>query len=143
MNKLQNKVAVITGANSGIGLATAKLFLKQGAKLVLAGRRENALREATKDLKGEYITVVADVSKEKDNVLLIKKTVEKYGKIDVLYLNAGIAPVAPTADVTIDHYNEVFDTNVKGPILTIKEALPHINDTGSILFTNSIVHQRI
>ncbi|WP_028889694.1 SDR family NAD(P)-dependent oxidoreductase [Tenacibaculum ovolyticum] len=142
MNKLQNKVAVITGANSGIGLATAKLFLKHGAKLVLAGRRENALKEATKDLKGEYITVVADVSKEEDNIVLIKKAVEKYGKIDVLYLNAGVAPVAPTTDITIDHYNEVFDINVKGPILAVKEALAHMNDKGSILFTNSIVHQK-
>ncbi|WP_422091900.1 SDR family NAD(P)-dependent oxidoreductase [Tenacibaculum ovolyticum] len=142
MNKLQNKVAVITGANSGIGLATAKLFLKHGAKLVLAGRRENALKEATKDLKGEYITVVADVSKEEDNIVLIKKAVEKYGKIDVLYLNAGVAPVAPTTDITIAHYNEVFDINVKGPMLAVKEALPHMNDKGSILFTNSIVHQK-
>ncbi|WP_299157175.1 SDR family oxidoreductase [uncultured Tenacibaculum sp.] len=142
MNKLQNKVAVITGANSGIGLATAKLFLKNGAKVVLAGRRENALKEAAKDLTGDFITVVADVSKDEDNVLLIKKTVEKYGSIDILFLNAGVAPVTPTTDITAEHYNEVFDINVKGPILATKEALPYINDKGSILFTNSIVHQK-
>ncbi len=142
MNKLQNKVAVITGANSGIGLATAKLFLKHGAKVVLAGRRENALIEATKDLSGDFMTVVADVSKEEDNVTLIKKTVEKYGNIDILYLNAGVAPVAPTTEITTAHYNEVFDINVKGPMLATKEALPHMNDKGTILFTNSIVHQK-
>ena len=142
MSKLENKVAIITGANSGIGLATAKLFLKNGAKVVLAGRRENALREATKDLTGDFITVVADVSKEEDNVLLIQKAVEIYGSIDILFLNAGIAPVSATTDITIDHYNEVFDINVKGPILATKEALPYINDNGVILFTNSIVHQK-
>ncbi|KAB1159907.1 SDR family oxidoreductase [Tenacibaculum aiptasiae] len=142
MNKLQNKVAVITGANSGIGLATAKLFLENGAKVVLAGRRESALKEATTDLEGDFITVVADVSKEEDNTQLIKKTVDKYGNIDILFLNAGIAPVTPTTDITAEHYNEVFDINVKGPILATKEALPFMNDKGSILFTNSIVHQK-
>lgn len=142
MNKLQNKVAVITGANSGIGLATAKLFLKNGAKVVLAGRREDALNEATNGLSGDFITVVADVSKDEDNITLIKKAVEKYGNIDVLYLNAGVAPLATTTDITTAHYNEVFDINVKGPILATKEALPHMNDNGSILFTNSIVHQK-
>ncbi|WP_420552971.1 SDR family NAD(P)-dependent oxidoreductase [Tenacibaculum aiptasiae] len=142
MNKLQNKVAVITGANSGIGLATAKLFLENGAKVVLAGRRESALKEATTDLEGDFITVVADVSKDEDNTQLIKKAVDKYGNIDILFLNAGIAPVTPTTDITAEHYNEVFDINVKGPILATKEALPFMNDKGSILFTNSIVHQK-
>ena len=142
MNKLQNKVAVITGANSGIGLATAKLFLENGAKVVLAGRRESALKEATTDLNGDFITVVADVSKDEDNTQLIKKAVDKYGNIDILFLNAGIAPVTPTTDITAEHYNEVFDINVKGPILATKEALPFMNDKGSILFTNSIVHQK-
>ncbi|WP_272148705.1 SDR family NAD(P)-dependent oxidoreductase [Tenacibaculum aiptasiae] len=142
MNKLQNKVAVITGANSGIGLATAKLFLENGAKVVLAGRRESALKEATTNLEGDFITVVADVSKDEDNTQLIKKAVDKYGNIDILFLNAGIAPVTPTTDITAEHYNEVFDINVKGPILATKEALPFMNDKGSILFTNSIVHQK-
>ena len=93
MSKLKNKVTVITGANSGIGLATAKLFLEEGAKVVLSGRRPEALEEATKDLNGDYLTVVADVSKPEDNKRLIKETVDKYGKIDVLFLNAGIAPI--------------------------------------------------
>ena len=142
MNKLQNKVAVITGANSGIGLATAKLFLENGAKVVLAGRRAEALAEATKKLSGEFITFVGDVSNDEDNVKLIKAATDSYGKIDILYLNAGIAPVAQTTDVTAAHYNEVFDINVKAPILTVKEALPHLNDGGSILFTSSIVSQK-
>ena len=142
MSKLKNKVAVITGANSGIGLATAKLYLKEGAKVVLSGRRQEALDEATKGLEGDFITVLADVSKPEDNVRLIAQATEKYGNIDILFLNAGIAPPAPITDITAEHYDEVFNINVKGPILAVKEALPHVNDGGTILFTNSVVHQK-
>jgi len=142
MNTLQNKVAVITGANSGIGLATAKLFLENGAKVVLAGRRAEALASATADLTGEFTTFVGDVSNEEDNINLIKTATAAYVKIDILYLNAGIAPVVPTTDITADHYTSVFDVNVKAPILTVKEALPQINDGGTILFTSSIVNQK-
>lgn len=142
MNTLQNKVAVITGANSGIGFATAKLFLENGAKVVLAGRRAGALAEATKELTGDFTTFVGDVSNEEDNIRLIKTATAAYGKIDILYLNAGVATVAPTTDITAAHYNNVFDVNVKAPILTVKEALPEMNDGGSILFTTSIVSQK-
>lgn len=142
MSKLKNKVAVITGANSGIGLATAKLYLKEGAKVVLSGRRQEALDEVARDLSGDFITVLADVSLADDNKKLIKKATDHYGKIDILFLNAGIAPVVPTTDISEAHYNEIFDINVKGPMLAVKEALPSINDGGSILFTNSIVHQK-
>lgn len=142
MNTLQNKVAVITGANSGIGFATAKLFLENGAKVVLAGRRADALAEATKELTGDFTTFVGDVSNEEDNIRLIKTATAAYGKIDILYLNAGVATVAPTTDITAAHYNNVFDVNVKAPILTVKEALPEMNDGGSILFTTSIVSQK-
>tara|TARA_R110001632_G_scaffold45215_5_gene114870 strand:+ start:2835 stop:3584 length:750 start_codon:yes stop_codon:yes gene_type:complete len=142
MSKLKNKVAVITGANSGIGFATAKLFLQEGAKVVLTGRRSEALAEAAKDLTGDFITFVGDVSKDEDNVRLIKEATAKYGKIDILFLNAGIATPTPTTDITADHYHEVFDINVKAPILTVKEALPHMNDGGTILFTTSVVNQK-
>ena len=73
---------------------------------------------------------------------LIKEAVDKYENIDILFLNAGIAPVMPTNDITSDHYNEVFDLNVKGPMVAIKEAISHLNDGGSVLFTNSIVYQK-
>ncbi len=142
MSKLKNKVAVITGANSGIGLATAKRYLQEGAKVVLSGRRKEALDEVAKTLEGDFITVVADVAKDEDNINLIQQATNHYGKIDILFLNAGIAPIAPTTDITSEHYNEIFDINVKGPILATKEALPHINDGGTILFTGSIVNQK-
>ncbi|WP_298781734.1 SDR family NAD(P)-dependent oxidoreductase [uncultured Polaribacter sp.] len=142
MSKLKNKVAVITGANSGIGLSTAKLFLKEGAKVVLSGRRKEALDEVAKELEGDFITVVADVSVYNDNKTLIKKAVNTYGKIDILYLNAGVAFPTPTANISAEHYNQVFDINVKGPMLAVKEAIPHLNDGGTILFTSSIVSQK-
>jgi len=142
MSTLQNKVAIITGANSGIGLATAKLFLQEGAKVVLTGRRADALTAATQGLSGDFTTFIGDVSNDEDNVRLIQEATTKYGKIDILFLNAGIAPPTPTTDITAAHYHEIFDINVKGPILTVKEALPHMNDGGTILFTNSIVHQK-
>ena len=142
MNTLQKKVAIITGANSGIGLATAKLYLQEGAKVVLAGRRKAALEEAAQGLTGDFITVVADVANVEDNKHLIQKTVDTYGKIDILFLNAGIAPPTPITDISEGHYNEVFDINVKGPMIATKEALPHMNDGGTILFTSSIVSQK-
>lgn len=143
MKKLHNKVAVITGANSGIGLATAKLYLKEGAKVVLSGRRQEALDEVAATLEGDFITVTADVSIVEDNKRLIKTAIDTYGKIDILFLNAGVV-LRPTLahEVTEKHYDEVFNINVKGPILAIKEALPYINDEGTILFNNSVVTQR-
>ncbi len=140
--RLAGKVAIITGANSGIGLATAKIYLKEGAKVVLSGRRQEALDEVAKELEGNFITVRADGSNIADNKRLIDVAVKNYGKIDILFLNAGIAPVNPTADVTEQHYDELFNTNVKGSVFAVKEALPHINDGGTILFTNSIVYQK-
>jgi len=142
MKKLENKVAVITGANSGIGLATAKLYLKEGAKVILSGRRQEALDEVAQNLEGNFITVKADVSSPEDNKRLIEEATKTYGKIDVLFLNAGVAPPTPATDITVEHYDQVFNTNVKGPILATKEALPHMNDGGTILFTNSIVTQK-
>ena len=142
MNKLENKVAIITGANSGIGLATAKLYLKEGAKVVLSGRRQEALDEATKELEGNFITIKADVSIPEDNERLIKEATKHYGNIDILFLNAGIAKPIPVSEITEAHFDEIININVKGPILAIKEALPKINDGGTILFTNSIVHQK-
>ncbi|WP_062058630.1 SDR family NAD(P)-dependent oxidoreductase [Aquimarina longa] len=142
MKKLENKVAVITGANSGIGLATAKLYLQEGAKVVLSGRRQEALDEITAELKGDFIAVKADVAKPEDNKRLIEEATNAYGKIDILFLNAGIAPVAPAHEISEEHYDTLFNTNVKGPILATKEALPHLNDGGTILFTNSIVSQK-
>ena len=110
--------------------------------MVLSGRRQEALNEVAKDLEGDFITVRADVSNIEDNENLIKQATAKYGKIDVLFLNAGIAPLSPTTDITEDHFAELVNINLKGPVFAVKAALPHITDGGTILFTNSVVHQK-
>ncbi len=142
MGKLTNKVAVITGGNSGIGLSTVKLFLKEGAKVVFSGRRQEALDEVSSQLEGDFLAVLSDARKVEDGRTLIEKAVERYGKIDILFLNAGIAPPAPISDITVEHYNDIFDTNVKGPFFTIQAALPHLNAGAVIINNTSIVNQK-
>ena len=142
MTKLNNKVAVVTGGNSGIGLATVKLFLAEGAKVVFTGRRQQALDEVSKELKGDFLALRSDASSIEDNQELIKATVRKFGKIDILFLNAGIAPTAPISDISVVHFNEIFDTNVKGPFFTIQAAIPQLNDGAVIITNTSIVHQK-
>lgn len=139
MSKLTGKVAIITGGNSGIGLATAKVFLQEGAKLVLSGRRQEALDEVSTALSGDYVTVLADASRMSENEKLIRVAVEKYGKIDILFLNAGIAPLSPIAHITEEHFNALYNTNVKGPLFTVKAALPHFNEGAVVIFNASVV----
>lgn len=140
MSILSEKVAVITGGNSGIGLATAKLFLKVGAKVIVSGRRQEALD--TIDLSGEFSTVLADAAKVADSKKLIDTAVATYGKIDVLFLNAGIAPMSPLPFITEEHFDSLFNTNVKGPLFTVKEALPHLKEGAVIIFNSSVVNQK-
>lgn len=142
MTRLKNKVAIITGGNSGIGLATVKLFLEEGAKVVFSGRRQEALDEVSQSLTGDFLAVRADASSVEESKMLIDKATDKYGKIDVLFLNAGIAPPLPISDITVDHFNDIFDTNVKGPFFTIQAAIPHLNKGAVIISNTSIVHQK-
>lgn len=142
MKKFENKVVVITGGNSGIGNATVKEFLAEGAKVVFSGRRQEALDEASKELSGDFKTVLADQSKPADNAKLIKEAVATYGKIDVLFANAGVAQFAPSDQVTEDFYDNQFNINIKGPVFLVKEAIPHLNDGANIVFNTSIVHQK-
>ena len=142
MGKLNGKVAIITGANSGIGLATVKSFLKEGAKVVLTGRREEALQEAASQLEGDFITVRADAGVLEDQKRLITTAVEKYGKIDILFLNAGIAPFAPVSETSEDLFDNIMNTNLKGPYFTVKEALSELNDGAVIVFNTSVVNQK-
>ncbi|MCV9388290.1 glucose 1-dehydrogenase [Reichenbachiella ulvae] len=140
--KLENKVAVITGGNSGIGLATAKLFVQEGAKVVITGRRQEALDEAVKEIGGGSIAVLANAKDIDANKAAIEKAVATFGKIDILFLNAGIAHFMPMSDITEEHFNETFDTNVKGPFFTIKHAIPHLNEGAVILSNTSVVHHK-
>ena len=142
MGKLEGKVALITGANSGIGLSTAKLFVQEGAKVVITGRRQEALDQAVSEIGGGVKAILADagdVSKTKE---VIDQTVSAFGKIDILFLNAGVAYFLPISDITEDHFDSQFNINVKGPFFLVKEALPHLNDGGVIIGNTSIVGQK-
>jgi NAD(P)-dependent dehydrogenase (short-subunit alcohol dehydrogenase family) len=142
MRRFKDKVVVISGGNSGIGLEAVKGFLNEGAKVVFSGRRKEALDEVSKELGGDFKAVLADQSKPQDNEKLIQETIDAYGKIDVLFANAGVAFFAPADQIDEDHFDSQFDINIKGPAFLTKYAIPHLNDGGNIIFNTSIVHQK-
>src|SRR5450755_2947350 len=137
MGKLENKVAVITGGSSGIGLAAAKRFVEEGAHVVITGRREKELKEAAAFIKRNVTTVVGDVSRLEDLDRLYAVVKEKHGHIDVLFANAGAGTIAPLAVATEAHFDQTFDVNVKGVFFTVQKALPLFKDGGSIILTSS------
>ena len=142
MSRFKDKVVVISGGNSGIGLAAVKGFLNEGAKVVFSGRRQEALDEVSKNLSGDFKTVLADQSKLEDNKKLIDDAVATYGKIDVLFVNAGVAFFMPTDQIDENHFDTQFDINIKGPAFLVKNSIPNLNDGGTIIFNTSIVHQK-
>jgi NAD(P)-dependent dehydrogenase (short-subunit alcohol dehydrogenase family) len=141
MKRLEGKVAVITGGNSGIGLASAQRLQQEGAKIAISGRSQKTLEEARKLLGGETLAVQADVAKLADIDKLYASVAAKFGKIDVLFVNAGIAKFMPFDQTTEQDYDEMFDINVKGALFAIQKALPHFNDGGSIVLNTSIAGQ--
>ena len=140
MSRFKDKVIVVSGGNSGIGLETVKGFLAEGAKVVFSGRRQEALDEVSSELSGEFKAVLADQGKTADNKKLIDEAVATYGKIDVLFVNAGVAYFLPADQIDEDHFDSQFNINIKGPAFLVKHAVPHINDGGAIIFNTSIVH---
>lgn len=138
MNNFNGKVAVVTGGNSGIGLATAKELAANGAKVVIAGRdQKTLLDEAVKLIGNESFGVQADVSRLSEIENLFKEASDKFGKIDVLFVNAGIAKFAPLEESDEELFDEIVDINFKGSFFTVKYALPFLNDGASIIFTTS------
>ena len=135
--KLAGKIAAITGANSGIGLATAKRFVEEGAHVVITGRREKELKEAAAFTGRNVTTVAGDVSRLEDLDRLYAVVKEKHGHIDILFANAGGGTVAPLATATESHFDKIFDVNVKGLFFTVQKALPLFKDGGSIILTSS------
>ncbi len=136
--KLQNKVAVITGGNSGIGLGIAEEFKTEGASGVISGRDTKTLNEAEKKLAPNFMAVQSDVTKMDDLDKLYNSTKEKYGKIDVLVVNSGVATFAPVDYVDEAQFDDMMNINFKGTYFTIQKALPHMNDGGSIILISSI-----
>lgn len=141
MNDLQGKTAVITGGSSGIGLATAKLFQQAGAKVAISGRNEKSLDEAAKELGPGVITVRSDVSRLADLDALFKAVTKRFGQIDILFANAGIAKFAPVTDTSENLYDQIFDINVKGVFFTIQKAIPYLNDGASVVLNTSVANQ--
>ena len=142
MKRLEGKVAVVTGGNSGIGLATAKRLQEEGARVAIAGRSQKTLDEAVKIIGSGVIAVQADVSKLPDVDKLYAEVSRKLGKIDVLFVNAGIVNVAPFAETSESAYDEQFDINIKGAYFTIQKALPLLNDGASIILNTSVADQK-
>ena len=138
MNKLQGKVAIVTGATSGMGLDTAKLFLQEGAKVVLTGRSQEKLAALEDQLKGDYLLVQADAASLEDSQQLVAKTVETFGAIDILFLNAGIFAAQPLGTISEEIFDNVYNTNVKGPLFMANAAVASMNDGGTILLNTSV-----
>ncbi|MGA6981527.1 MAG: SDR family oxidoreductase [Candidatus Sulfotelmatobacter sp.] len=137
--RFEGKTVVITGGNSGIGLATAKLFRQEGAKVAITGRDQETLDEAIKIIGDGTLAVKADVSKLADLDKFYAQVKAKFGKIDALFANAGIAKFAPTSDAGEQLFDETFDINVKGLYFTIQKALPLLNDNAAIVLNASVV----
>jgi NAD(P)-dependent dehydrogenase (short-subunit alcohol dehydrogenase family) len=138
MKRLEGKVALVTGGNSGIGLATAKRFQDEGAKVAISGRSKQTLDEAVKTIGNGVVAIQSDVSKLGDLDNLYTEVARKFGKIDVLFVNAGVAKFAPLADTSESVYDEQFDINIKGAYFTIQKALPFLNDGASIIVNTSV-----
>jgi NAD(P)-dependent dehydrogenase (short-subunit alcohol dehydrogenase family) len=137
MGKLQGKIAVITGGTSGIGLATAQLFVKEGAYVFITGRRQKELDAAVKTVGHSVTGVQGDISRLADLDRLYE-IVAKKGSIDIVFANAGVAEFAALGNITEEHYDKLFNTNVKGTLFTVQKALPLLNDGASIILTGSV-----
>jgi NAD(P)-dependent dehydrogenase (short-subunit alcohol dehydrogenase family) len=135
--KLQGKIAVITGGTSGIGLATAKLFVKEGAHVFITGRREKELDAAVQAIGRNVTGVQGDVARLADLDRLYE-AVKTKGRIDVVFANAGVAEFSPLGKITEEHFDKLFDTNVKGTLFTVQKALALMNDGGSIILNGSV-----
>ena len=139
MGKLDGKIALITGGNSGIGLATAKRFVAEGAYVFVTGRRKADLEAAVKEIGENAAGVAGDVSSLADLDRLCFRIKEQKGRLDVLFANAGIAKYATLGEITEELYDAIFDINVKGLLFTVQKALPLMPDGSSIILNASIV----
>jgi NAD(P)-dependent dehydrogenase (short-subunit alcohol dehydrogenase family) len=137
MGKLQGKVAVVTGGNSGIGLATAKLFVAEGAHVFVTGRRQPELDEAVASIGGGVEGVRGDVSDLEDLDRLYRTVEDRKGRIDILFANAGLGEFLPLGQITEAHFDRTFGVNVKGTLFTVQKALPLMRAGGSVILTGS------
>ena len=137
MGRLEGKVAVITGANSGIGLASAKRFAAEGARVFMTGRRQKELEAAVAEVGHNSRGVKGDVANLADLDRLFALVKDEAGAIDILFANAGVGEFAALGEVTEDHFDSIFDVNVKGTLFTVQKALQLFRDGGSIILAGS------
>lgn len=137
MTRFTNKTVVITGGTSGIGLAAARQFIREGATVVVAGRNPRRIADVQKEIGVKGIANAADVTKSADLDSLFRQVLEKYGRIDVLYANAGIAKLATVAETSEQVFDDVLDTNFRGASFTVQKPLPLLGNGASIVFTSS------
>lgn len=138
MNKLEGKIALITGGNSGIGLATAKEFVNEGAYVFITGRREPELAAAASEIGRNVTGIPGDVSNLGDLDRLFAQIKQEKGKLDIVFANAGAANFAALGKITEEHYDTIFNGNVKGVLFTVQKALPLLGDGASIILNASI-----
>lgn len=138
MGKLQGKVAVITGGTSGIGLATARRFVAEGAHVFIMGRRRAELDAAVRQIGSAVTGVQGDIAKLADLDHLYETVKAAKGHIDIVFANAGVGELAPLGSISAEHFDKVFDVNVRGTLFTVQKALPLLRDGASIILTGSI-----
>jgi NAD(P)-dependent dehydrogenase (short-subunit alcohol dehydrogenase family) len=138
MGKLENKVAVITGATSGMALATAKLFVEEGAYVFITGRRQQNLDDAVKAIGRNVTGVQGDASNLADLDRLYATVKREKGRIDILFASAGVGDLASVDNITEEHFDHIFGVNVRGTVFTVKKALPLFSNGGSIIMNGSI-----
>jgi len=138
---LKGKVAIIAGGSKGIGKATAVLFADEGAKVIITGRNEEDLKDTVSKTSGEIEYLLSDVSNEEDCKTTVEYTINKYGKVDILFNNAGIATMGATHETSVEDWSRTFDINVKGSFMMAKEVIPHMikNGGGAIVNNASIL----
>jgi NAD(P)-dependent dehydrogenase (short-subunit alcohol dehydrogenase family) len=140
MGKLNGKVALITGGNSGIGLATAKLFVAEGAKAVITGRNETTLQEAVKALgESNAVAVQADAAVPTGSEQAVAAAIERFGRLDIVFANAGISGYTPAGGTELSLFEEILKVNVTGAFFTVQAALPHLKAGASIVLTSSVL----
>src|SRR6201995_223675 len=138
-NRLANKTALITGGNSGIGLETARLFVAEGARVIITGRNKEPLEAAAKELGPNAFAVVADATDVAATEAAINKGVEKFGKLDIVFANAGIPGSTPVGGTKVDAFEQVLRTNITAVFFTGQGAVAHMNDNGSIVLNGSVI----
>ena len=139
MGRLDGKIALVTGGNGGIGLATAKQFVSEGAYVFITGRRKAELEAAVRDIAKNVSGVQSDVANLEDLDRLFARIKQDKGKLDIVFANAGVAKYSSLGEITPELYDSTFDINVKGLLFTVQKALPLIPEGGSIILNASIV----